>query len=181
MTALAQPGFLDRARLLRAADGLVVAIAVSLPWSTSATGILLVLWLLALIPTLDWADVRRERLTPAGGLPVLLVLLGALGMVWADVTWPSAGRGFEAFFKLLVIPLLFVQFRRSERGLCVFGGYCRFLRCASRRSRCLPNSFPGFRSFRCIGTTCWSKTQPRKAANSSPAFSACLFLTVRLY
>ena len=56
----------------RIADGLAVAVAVSLPWSTSATSILVVLWLLALIPTLDWANVRRELLTPAGGLPVLL-------------------------------------------------------------------------------------------------------------
>ena len=62
----------DRARLARIADGLAVAVAVSLPWSTSATGILVVLWLLALIPTLDWAEVRRELATPAGGLPVLL-------------------------------------------------------------------------------------------------------------
>ncbi len=42
----------------------------SLPWSTSATGILLVLWLIALLPTLDLAAIRREVMTPAGGLPV---------------------------------------------------------------------------------------------------------------
>jgi hypothetical protein len=39
----------DRMRLAAVADWLMVAVAVSLPWSTSATGILLVLWLLALI------------------------------------------------------------------------------------------------------------------------------------
>jgi len=58
-------------------------VAVSLPWSTSATGILLVLLLLALIPTLDWDGLRRELVTAAGGLPVLLVALGVLGMAWA--------------------------------------------------------------------------------------------------
>ena len=79
--------------------------------------------LLALIPTLDWADLRRELVTPAGGLPVLLVVLGVLGMAWADVSLAERWGGVGSFFKLLVIPLLLVQFRRSERGLWVFGGY----------------------------------------------------------
>ncbi len=108
---------------MRLADGLAVAVAVSLPWSTSATGILLVLWLLALIPTLDWADLRRELLTPAGGLPVLLFILGALGMLWADVTLIERWKGLDSFLKLLAIPFLFVQFRRSDRGHLVFAGY----------------------------------------------------------
>ena len=71
-----------RAKLVRISDSLMVAAAVSLPWSTSATGILLVLWLLALFPTLEWSDVRRELMTPAGGLPLLLVLIGVLGTTW---------------------------------------------------------------------------------------------------
>ena len=58
----------DRGKLANIADGLMVAVAVALPWSTSAVGILLVLWLLALIPTLNWQDLRRELLAPAGGL-----------------------------------------------------------------------------------------------------------------
>ena len=64
---------LDRARLAKIADGLAVAVAVSLPWSTSATSILLVLWLIALIPTLDWADLRRELLTRGRRLAGLAV------------------------------------------------------------------------------------------------------------
>ena len=95
--------FFDRARLTRIADGLAVAMAVSLPWSTSATSILIVLWLLALIPALDWADIRREMMMAAGGLPVLLVLLGALGMLWADVTLLERWRGLDSFLKLMVI------------------------------------------------------------------------------
>jgi O-antigen ligase len=120
MTTLAR---LDPARFTRLAHGLVVAVAVSLPWSTSATSILVVLWLLAVIPTLDWPSLRRELLTPAGGLPVLLVALGLLGMLWADVPLRARWDGVESFFKLLAIPLLFVQFRRSDRGEWVFGGY----------------------------------------------------------
>ena len=49
----------DRAGLARIADALVVAIAVCLPWSTSVTAILLVLWLIIELPTLDWASAAR--------------------------------------------------------------------------------------------------------------------------
>ena len=76
-----------RAGLARIADGLVAALAVSLPWSTSATGILVVLWLIALVPTLDPASVRREVMSAAGGLPLLLWGLGVAGMLWADLPW----------------------------------------------------------------------------------------------
>lgn len=110
-------------RLTGIADCLVIAVAVSLPWSTSATVILLVLWLLALIPTLEWPLLRRELLTAAGGLPVLLFLLGVLGMLWADVSWFERWKGLDSFFKLMTIPLLLVQFRRSDRGWQVFAGY----------------------------------------------------------
>src|ERR1017187_9912016 len=123
MSTLSITSRLDRARLAKIADGLAVAVAVSLPWSTSATGILLVLLLLALIPTLNWVEVRRELATPAGGLPVLLVALGVLGMTWADVTLTERWGGVGSFFKLLVIPLLLVQFRRSERGWWVITAY----------------------------------------------------------
>lgn len=123
---MAGPSIADpiaRAKLVRISDGLMVAVAVSLPWSTSATSILLVLWLLALFPTLEWLDVRRELITPAGGLPVLLFLLAVLGMTWADVPPLERWKGLDGFFKLLVIPLLMVQFRRSDNGTRVFFGF----------------------------------------------------------
>jgi O-antigen ligase len=113
----------SRKNLATAADVLAVVIAVSLPWSTSATAILVGLWFFALIPVLRWDELRREILTPAGGLPVLLVLLGVAGMLWADVTWLERWKGLDSFLKLLAIPLLLVQFRRSERGTWVFAGY----------------------------------------------------------
>lgn len=36
------------------ADSLIELLVISLPWSTSATGILAALWLLAFIPTCDF-------------------------------------------------------------------------------------------------------------------------------
>ncbi len=114
---------LDRKRLAQIADWAAVGVAVSLPWSTSATSILLVLWLLALFPTLDVAMVRREVETAAGGLPVLLWLLAAVGMLWADVSWPERVHGLGGFHRLLMIPLLLAQFRRSEHGVWVLYGF----------------------------------------------------------
>ena len=113
----------DLARLSRLADALVVAIAVSLPWSTSATSILIVLWLLAFLPTLQLADLRQEASTAAGGLPLLLFVLGAIGMAWADVPLKERLYGCESFLRLLVIPLLLIQFRRSPRGRPVLIGF----------------------------------------------------------
>src|SRR5664280_1599817 len=69
------------------------------------------------------AELRRELTTAAGGLPVLLLLFGIAGMLWADVALIERWRGLDSFLKLLVIPLLFIQFRRSERAVWVFSGY----------------------------------------------------------
>jgi O-antigen ligase len=113
----------DAARLREVADWLVVAVAVSLPWSTSATGILIVLWLVALLPTLDFAAVRRELMTAAGGLPVLLWVLGVIGVLWAQVSWSERLAGLAGFHKLLLVPLLLAQMRRSPHPERVVLGF----------------------------------------------------------
>ena len=110
-------------RLVQIADGLATAVAVSLPWSTSATSILIALWLIALVPTLDASSVRREVLSAAGGLPLLLWALGALGMLWADVSWSDRIAGLSGFHKLLFIPLLLAQFRRSGHAKWAILGF----------------------------------------------------------
>jgi O-antigen ligase len=105
-----------------------------MPWSISASQILTALWLLALISMLDIAEVRRELRTTAGGLPVLLWLLAVVAMLWANVPWSARYAGLEGFHKLLVIPLLLAQFRRSPRGIYVVYGFlasCALLTIAS--------------------------------------------------
>jgi hypothetical protein len=152
------------------ADALVVAVAVSLPWSTSATGILVVLWLLALIPTLDASALRRVMLTPAGFLPVALVALGVIGMLWADVTWAERWGGVESFLKLLAIPLLLVQFSGSQRGRKVFIGYvasCLVLLAVST----LAEFVPGF-SFIPMH---WDHVLVKNASTQSGEFVTCTF------
>src|SRR5258708_5148464 len=120
--SLALPAF-DRERVIRLADGLAVACAISLPWSTSATGILVVCWLIALIPTLEIAAVRREPAPPAGGLPVLLWIVGVVGMLWSESSLAERLAGLDSFHKLLAIPLLLAQFRRSGNVRWIINGY----------------------------------------------------------
>ena len=119
---LTAPWF-DRARLERAADLLAGAVLVSIPWSTTATAILIVLWLLAVVPTVHWLAVRRELWSPAGGLPVLFFLLAAAGMLWADVPWRERLGGLDSYHRLLVIPLLLAQFRRSGNARWIMLGF----------------------------------------------------------
>jgi O-antigen ligase len=114
---------IDRKQLAQLADWAVVAVAVALPWSTSATSILLVVWLITLIPTLDVPAVWREIKSPAGGLPVSLWLLGAMGMLWADVSWSERFGGLGSFHRLLTIPLFLAQFRRSGNARWALYGF----------------------------------------------------------
>jgi O-antigen ligase len=116
-------GVLDRASLERAADWLAVAVVVTMPWFQSIFQILIVIWLIVLIPTLDVASVRRELERPAGALPVLLWLFALVGMLWADIPWSERIAGLNVFHKLLIIPLLLAQFRRSARGWMLLYGF----------------------------------------------------------
>ena len=111
----------DRQDFLRLAEWLAVGVALSLPWSTSATSILVVVWFLAWLPTLDVSALRREVASAAGGLLVLLWALGALGMLWAAVSWGERFEGLGSFHRLLAVPLLL--FRGSDRGMLVLRGF----------------------------------------------------------
>jgi O-antigen ligase len=123
MTGFSTIGRPDRAFFVRLADWLALGVAIALPWSTSVTGICIAAWLIVLLPTLDPAALRRELTSAAGGLPVVLWCLGVLGMFWADVSWQERLAGLGGFHRLLVIPLLLAQFRRSENGILVVCGF----------------------------------------------------------
>jgi hypothetical protein len=123
MAALSTTARFDRALFANLADYSVVGVAVTLPWSTTATGIFIAVWLVVVLPTSDAAAVKRELFTAAGGLPVLLWCLGAVGMLWADVGWAARFGGLDGFNRLLVIPLLLAQFRRSAHGAFVLHGF----------------------------------------------------------
>jgi hypothetical protein len=103
-----------RARLILWSDGLAAAVAASMPWSTSATSILIAIWLAVTLPTLDLASIRREVQSLPGGLPVLLALLAAAGTLWTDASWDEWWSGLTSFVRFLLIPVLLAHFRRSD-------------------------------------------------------------------
>jgi len=115
--------FLDRPRLARAADSLAVAVAVSFPWSTSLSGILIAVWCLAVIPTLDLRSLRWGVAIPAAAIPLALFAYGVIGMAWGGASFEDQWGSIKPTLRLLAIPLLFIQFRRSERGMWVLGGF----------------------------------------------------------
>jgi O-antigen ligase len=123
MVGFSRLAHVDRSSLTTLADWAAVAVGIALPWSTSAVGIAIAVWILVLLPTLDATSVKREIATAAGGLPVVLWCLGAFGMLWADVSWHDRFAGLEGFHRLLAIPLLLAQFRRSENGIWVVRGF----------------------------------------------------------
>jgi O-antigen ligase len=123
MPALSPIVRLDHAFLSQLADWLVVLVAITLPWSTTATGICIAVWLIVLLPTLDVASVRRELTSAPGGLPVVLWCLGLIGMLWAGVDWTERFQALAGFHRLLIIPLLLVQFRHSDHGNRVIFGF----------------------------------------------------------
>jgi O-antigen ligase len=112
-----------RESLMRLADYLVVGIAIALPWSTSATVILICIWALVVIPTITPQEFKEEMTRPAAYLPVALFVLAALGMLWADIPFKDRLKGIDSFLKLLTIPLLMIQFRRSDRAIWALTGF----------------------------------------------------------
>ena len=114
---------LDPARFSQAADWMAVAVAVSLPWSTSLSGILIGIWTLCIIPTLDLRSLRWVVAVPAAAIPLALFAYGVMGMAWGGASFEDQWGSIKPTLRLLAIPLLFIQFRRSDRGMWVLGGF----------------------------------------------------------
>jgi len=121
--AIGRDRFLDRAHLVQAADWLAVAVAVSFPWSTSVSGILIAVWCLAVIPTLDLRSLRWGVAIPAAAIPIALFAYGVIGMGWGGASFEDQWGSIKPTLRFLAIPLLLVQFRKSERGMWVLGGF----------------------------------------------------------
>ncbi|MGV3632975.1 MAG: O-antigen ligase family protein [Pseudorhodoplanes sp.] len=138
-------GRFDRVQWRNAADVLAAAVAATIPWSTSVSLIAIVLWLIALLPTVRPDDLRDVMRHPAAFVPVALVALAAIGMLWADVPWKDRLDGFGSFARFLLLPLLFVQFRNSERWRWLFGAFlasCALLMVVSFAGIAVGEKFP---------------------------------------
>lgn len=122
--------WLDRPRTWRRSatwlltvDVLAVMTAASLPWSTSATSVLVVLWVIVVAPCIDWEAFVLDLARPACALPVLFVALAVLGTLWADGPWAARLHGIKPMAKLLLIPFLLYHFQRTQRGSWVLNAF----------------------------------------------------------
>ena len=95
-------------------------IAILLPWSTSGVAIVVVLWFVALIPTIEPRALSRSLMRPISALPIALFALALVGTLWSDASWGARLHAVSPTAKLLVLPLLLYHFQRSPRGLWVF-------------------------------------------------------------
>jgi O-antigen ligase len=101
-------------------DLLTVLIAILLPWSTSGVAIAGVLWIIALIPTIELRAFLRSLMRPICALPIALFALALVGTLWSDASWGARLYAVSPTAKLLMLPLLLYHFERSPRGLWVF-------------------------------------------------------------
>jgi O-antigen ligase len=110
----------DPATQILTVDVLAVLVAAVLPWSTSGVAIFMVLWFLALIPTLDPRALLRSLMRPASALPLAFFALAVVGTLWSDSPWPARLHGINPVAKLLAVPFLLYHFERSQRGIWIF-------------------------------------------------------------
>ena len=110
----------DPAAWVRTADILAVLVALSLPWSTSLVAIFAVMMLIAMGPFLDVGAFLRSLKRPICAAPLALFVLALVGTLWSDAAWGARLYAVGPTVKLLVLPILFHHFSRSQRGLWVF-------------------------------------------------------------
>ena len=109
----------DPAAWMATSDIVAVLLAASLPWSTSLVGIFAVALVVVKLPTIDASDFIASLKRPICAAPIALFLLALIGTLWSDARWGMRFYAVAPTAKLLLLPLLFHHFRRSERGLSV--------------------------------------------------------------
>ncbi len=104
-------------------DIFAILVALTLPWSTSLTGIFSFAMLLAMLPFLDRDALVRSIKRPISMVPIAFFLLALVGTLWSDAAWGARVYAVFPTAKLLALPLLFYHFERSERGVAVFAAF----------------------------------------------------------
>ena len=110
----------DPAAWMASADVVAVLLAASLPWSTSLVGIFAVVLVIVMLPTLDAPALMASLKRPACAAPLALFLLALVGTLWSEARWGMRFYAVAPTAKLLLLPLLFHHFARSQRALWVF-------------------------------------------------------------
>lgn len=98
-------------------------IAASIPWSTTAVIVFLLIWLIVLLPTIEPVQFGRVARHPAALAPIALVALAVVGILWAEGPWLNRWQGIGPAAKLLMVPLLLYHFARSERADWVYKAF----------------------------------------------------------
>ena len=113
----------DKAAWMTSADIVAVLLALSLPWSTSLVGILGVVFVLVMLPTIDAGAFIAQLKRLISVAPIALFALALVGTLWSDARWGLRLYAVAPTAKLLMLPLLFYHFERSQRGLWVFKAF----------------------------------------------------------
>ena len=142
-TARSQPGvsfavimsaWHDPAARILNIDLVTVLIAILLPWSTTGVVIAAVLWVVALVPTLEVGAFLRSLKRPICLLPIAMFALALAGTLWSEAPWGERLYAVGPTVKLLMLPLLLYHCERSPRGVWVFTAFlvsCMLLMAAS--------------------------------------------------
>jgi O-antigen ligase len=104
----------------KTADIVAVLLALTLPWSTSAVGILGAVFSIVILPTLDIPRFLQSLKRPISALPIAIFLVAVVGVLWSDAPWSELNKSLSSSVKFLVLPLLLYHFERSTRGTWVF-------------------------------------------------------------
>src|SRR3954467_3173477 len=74
--------------------------AASLPWSTTAVSVFMVLWLIVVLPTIRWSAFFGAWRAPASYLPLAFFALAFAGLFWTADSWPVGFQGLVPVAKL---------------------------------------------------------------------------------
>ena len=106
-----------------AVDVYPLLVAASLPWSTTAVIVLLIMWFIVLLPTIELEQFDRVLRIPAALAAIALVALAVVGTLWAYGPWLNRWQGVGPAAKLLVLPFLLYHYARSNRADWVFKAF----------------------------------------------------------
>jgi O-antigen ligase len=110
----------EPAAWMTATDSVAVLLALALPWSTSLVGIFGVVMVFTLLPSIDIDIFVASLKRPICIAPIALFVLALIGTLWSEASWAARLHAVAPTAKLLMLPLLFYHFGRSQRGLWVF-------------------------------------------------------------
>jgi O-antigen ligase len=113
----------DPAAWMETADIFAVLLAASLPWSTSLVAIFAVVLVIVMLPTINAGAFVSSLKRPICAAPIALFTLALAGTLWSEARWGLRFYAVAPTAKLLLLPLLFYHFERSQRAFWVLTAF----------------------------------------------------------